>query len=88
MSDNESNGLIDKLAEFKGQSEEKVQRILRDKAITKAMEHLRAIDKTPFDIGEEKFEVLVDAKEKEIVEELKSKALKGLGVVALLLGLN
>ena len=88
MSGNESNGLLDKLAEIPGQSKEKIQKILRDKAIKKAIEHLSEIDKTPFEIGEEKFEILVDAKEKEIVEELKNKALKGLGIVALLLGLN
>ena len=88
MTDSNSSNLIERLAEFKGESTDKVKKVLRNRAINKAMDHLSLIGKSPFDIGEEKFEELVAAKEKDIVDDLKTKALKGLGVVALLLGLN
>jgi len=83
-----ADNVFDKIAKAKGITTDKVNQWVRDKAIADAVKHLSSVGQTPFDIGEEKFEVLVAEKEKEFTSELKTKALKGLGLIALFLGID
>jgi len=87
-----TNSIIDetvaKIAKIKNISTDKAKQMIRDKAITLVIKELNDKGKTPFDIGEDRFEVLVANAEKDFISELKNKSLKGLGVVALLLGIG
>lgn len=88
MADDALSNLIGKLSEAKYMPVNKIKQLIREKAIANAIKHLSDIGQTPFSLGEERFEVLVDDKEKEIIDDLKTKGLKGLGIIALLLGID
>ena len=54
-----ASDIVDKLAQATKIPSDKIKQKLREVAINNTMRYLESIDKTPFDVGKERFEVLV-----------------------------
>lgn len=83
--------IIDKISKYTRIPSDAIKQKIRNKAISNVISHLEKHHKTPFDLGEEEFEVVVADEEQKIIVKLSKWIAAGgvaLSFIATMIGLE